>query len=83
MILIDDVSQVYMSQLINRYSLRTQNRGLYVNFIDLPETPSGYSWHGAEKSGSTVLFILHLVGLDSHFTSKVRKVRKCMFLTES
>ena len=37
---------------------------VYEILIDLPETSSGYTRHGDEKSGSTVLFLLHSVGVD-------------------
>ena len=63
MILTDYTSQVYVSQ-DHPLHVWTQNQSLYEIIIDLPETPSGYRWHGDEKSGSTVLFILHFVHFD-------------------
>ena len=37
---------------------------IMLNCIDLPETSSGYTSHGDEKSGSGVLVRLHFIGLD-------------------
>ena len=42
----------------------------------LPETSSGYTRHGDEKSGSGVLFILHSVGVDEHLWTKLGSLRK-------
>ena len=36
----------------------------YEIIIDLTETSSGSRRHGAEKSGSTVLFMSHFIGVD-------------------
>ena len=44
---------------------------VYEIIIDLTETFSRYTYHGDEKSGSTVLFISHFVGVDYHFATKV------------
>ena len=37
---------------------------VYEIIIDLPDTSSGSRFHGDEKSGSGVLFILHFIGVD-------------------
>ena len=37
---------------------------VYEILIDLTETSSRYTYHGDEKSGSTLLFIFHFIGVD-------------------
>ena len=38
--------------------------GVYEIIIDLTQTSSRYTYHGDEQSGSTVLFLLHSIGVD-------------------
>ena len=46
-------------RIIVRFSL-----DVYEIIIDLTEAPGRSRRHGAEKSGSTVLFLFHFVGVD-------------------
>ena len=39
--------------------------------MDLTGTSSRYTYHGDEKSGSTVLLGFHFIGLDEHFATTV------------
>ena len=48
-------------------------RCVYEIIIDLTEASSCSRRHGAEKSGSTVLFIFHFVGVDYELKCTVRK----------
>ena len=47
-----------------------------VIIIDLVRTSSGSRQHGDEKSGSTVLFLSHLVGVDSELSALFEKQEK-------
>ena len=46
---------------------------LYEIVIDLTETSSHHTRHGDEKSGSTVLFILHFIGVDYELSALFEK----------
>ena len=48
---------------------------VYEILIDLTETSSRSRRHGAEKSGSTVLFISHFVGVDYELSALFEKHR--------
>ena len=48
---------------------------VYEIIIDLTETSSGSRRHGATKSGSTVLFLSHSVGLDYELSALFEKHR--------
>jgi hypothetical protein len=46
---------------------------VYEIIIDLTETSSGSTYHGDEKSGSTVLFLLHSIGVDYELSAPFEK----------
>jgi hypothetical protein len=79
-------------RIIDRFSL-----DVYEIIIDLTEASGRSRRHGAKKSGSTVLFILHSVGVDYELSALFEKHRispancsksalffvKCCFALES
>ena len=48
---------------------------VYEILIDLTETSSGSRQHGAEKSGSTALFMFHSIGVDYESSALFEKHR--------
>ena len=56
--------------IIARFSL-----DVYEIIIDLTETSSRSRQHGAKKSGSTVLFISHFIGVDYELSALFEKHR--------
>ena len=48
---------------------------VYEIIIDLTGTSSHHTYHGDEKSGSTVLFILHFIGVDYELSALFEKHR--------
>ena len=48
---------------------------LYEIIIDLTEAPGRSRQHGAKKSGSTVLFLFHFIGVDDELSALFEKHR--------